>query len=136
MPRLFIDTSYYVAAILQRDQLHARALELAQLVRDSEFVTSEAVVLEIFDRLAEYGEGARRAAAGLLAELRGDPGAEIVPMTTVLLDRAVEFYSSRLDKGYSLTDCISMLVCRDRDIREVLTHDHHFEQEGLIALMR
>jgi predicted nucleic acid-binding protein len=40
------------------------------------------------------------------------------------------------DKGYSLTDCFSMSVMRERGMDEILTADHHFEQEGLIALLR
>jgi len=28
-----------------------------------------------------------------------------------------------------------MLICRDREITDVLTHDHHFEQEGFLILL-
>jgi uncharacterized protein len=44
-------------------------------------------------------------------------------------------YDSRLDKEYSLTDCVSMEVMRSRGIREVLTHDRHFAQEGFSPLL-
>ena len=135
MPPIFIDASYYVAAILPRDRLRARALELDEHV-SGPFVTSEAVLLEVFDRLAEYGAGPRRAVVALLDELRTLRGVEIIPVTTSLLDRGVELYAARLDKGYRLTDCTSMVICAERAIREVLTHDHHFEQEGFVALMR
>jgi uncharacterized protein len=37
-----------------------------------------------------------------------------------------ELYKNRLDKGYSLTDCISMNIMREREISEILTHDPHF----------
>ncbi len=49
---------------------------------------------------------------------------------------ALELYESRLDKGYSLTDCISMNVCHKLGITQVLTHDHHFEQEGFSILLQ
>jgi len=49
--------------------------------------------------------------------------------------KALELYESRLDKGYSLTDCISMNVCRELGIKEILTHDRHFEQEGFKILL-
>jgi predicted nucleic acid-binding protein len=42
----------------------------------------------------------------------------------------------RPDKGYSLTDCISMGTMRREAITEVLTNDRHFEQEGFRALFR
>jgi predicted nucleic acid-binding protein len=47
----------------------------------------------------------------------------------------LKLYESRLDKGYSLTDCISMSVMRDRNLTEMLTHDRHFAQEGFIILL-
>jgi predicted nucleic acid-binding protein len=39
------------------------------------------------------------------------------------------------DKGYSLTDCISMNVMRDRGINDVLTQDKQFAQEGFNILL-
>ncbi len=52
----------------------------------------------------------------------------------VFLD-GMSLYVSRLDKGYSLTDCISMNICRGLAIDEILTHDHHVEQEGFTVLL-
>ena len=48
----------------------------------------------------------------------------------------LELYSTRLDKGYSLTDCISMRTMRREGLTEALTNDRHFEQEGFRALFR
>ena len=39
-------------------------------------------------------------------------------------------YERRLDKGYSLVDCMSMVVMEDLDIQHVLTNDRHFQQAG------
>jgi predicted nucleic acid-binding protein len=47
----------------------------------------------------------------------------------------LRLYGERLDKGYSLVDCISMSAMRRHRIREVLTNDRHFEQEGFVILM-
>jgi predicted nucleic acid-binding protein len=49
--------------------------------------------------------------------------------------RSLALYKARLDKGYSLTDCSSMLLMRDRRLSDALTTDRHFEQEGFIALL-
>ncbi len=35
-----------------------------------------------------------------------------------------------------MTDCISMVVCRERGITDVLTYDRDFEQEGFVAMLR
>ncbi len=44
-------------------------------------------------------------------------------------------YKARPDKGYSLTDCISMEAMRQEGITEILTHDGHFTQEGFVILL-
>jgi predicted nucleic acid-binding protein len=44
-------------------------------------------------------------------------------------------YKRRLDKGYSLTDCISMEAMREEGLTRILTHDAHFAQEGFIILL-
>ena len=45
-------------------------------------------------------------------------------------------YQTRPDKGYSLTDCISMQTMRHLALTDVLTNDRHFEQEGFRAMFR
>jgi len=35
-----------------------------------------------------------------------------------------------------MTDCVSFIVMESRGMTEALTHDIHFEQAGLRALMR
>jgi hypothetical protein len=45
-------------------------------------------------------------------------------------------YIQRPDKGYSLTDCISMQTMRREGLTEALTKDRHFEQEGFQVLFR
>lgn len=47
-----------------------------------------------------------------------------------------DLYQTRLDKGYSLTDCISMETMRHQGISDALPNDAHFEQEGFRAIFR
>lgn len=53
-----------------------------------------------------------------------------------LVTTDVELYAARFNKGYSLTDCISMQTMRHLGVTDVLTNDRHFEQEGFRALFR
>ena len=60
----------------------------------------------------------------------------IVPLTAASFEAGFTLYRARLDKGYSLTDCISMCTMQNGGITEVLTNDVHFEQEVFRALLR
>ena len=53
-----------------------------------------------------------------------------------LLDRALELYHQHADKRWTLTDCTSFVVMREREITKALTADHHFEQAGFVPLLK
>ena len=55
-------------------------------------------------------------------------------MTPVFADTAF-YIVQRLDKDWSLTDCISFIVMRRRGLTDALTSDHHFEQAGFTILL-
>jgi uncharacterized protein len=65
-----------------------------------------------------------------------DPGVRVVPQTHDSFATGFDLYRTRPDKGYSLTDCISMQTMRREGLTEVLTNDRHFEQKGFRALFR
>jgi len=52
-----------------------------------------------------------------------------------LFTRGLDLYHQRPDKQWSLTDCISFVVMRDRGMSEALTGDRHFEQAGFRPLL-
>ena len=78
----------------------------------------------------------RKAVTLFVRDLLADPTIETVPHTRSAFLAGLTLYESRLDKGYSLADCISMTVARERGINDVLTHDNHFKQEGFNLLLR
>ena len=65
-----------------------------------------------------------------------DPTAIVVAPDVRLYDAGLRLYADRLDKNWSVTDCISFLAMRERRIVEALTTDHHFEQAGFVALLK
>jgi predicted nucleic acid-binding protein len=78
----------------------------------------------------------RQAGLSIVDSLQQNKNVEIIPQTPQLFTEALVFYRQRKDKSYSLTDCASMLIMRQQNIRDVLTFDRHFQQEGFNALLR
>lgn len=135
MKTAFVDTQYFVAFFQESDQWHERAVELESQIGGYKFVTTDSVLIEVLNYFAAYGNITRREIIALAADVLADENFQVIEQTRDVFLKALTLYQSRLDKGYSVTDCISMNVCRELGINEVLTHDHHFEQEGFKILL-
>ena len=135
MREVFADTAYWVALAAPRDRWRAQAVAASAALGDAVLVTTQAVLLEFLNFAAEGGEYARRETAAFVRDLHHDPGTVVVPWDAAQFQAGLTLYVARPDKGYSLTDCVSMTVMRARGISEVLTPDHHFTQEGFYRLM-
>lgn len=134
MALAFGDASFYIALLLPTDSSHEHAVEPAATLEDEETVTPEGVLVEVLAYMSGRGPVARGAAVELVRRLQADGFTRIVSQTKELFDAGVDLFGRRLDKGYSHTDCVSMIVCQRLGIKEILTHDRHFEQEGFSIL--
>lgn len=136
MRRVFVDNSYLVAILNPKDDRHQKAKEVSQSLGNYLSVTSEMVLTEFLNHFCARGSSFRQLAITATDQLYADPSVEIIPQTTEQFEQARLFYRKRLDKEYSLTDCVSMLIMQKKEIQDVLTHDRHFQQEGFCALLR
>ncbi len=136
MREIFVDTSYHVAVLDRRDNLNPIAATAAQRLRSEPLtlVTSDAVLIEVLTYFSGWGRDVRTAVVEYVTRLR-ETAMVVVPNSPKLLDDAMALYRKRPDKGYSMADCISMVICHERGITEVLTADHDFEQESLTILL-
>jgi uncharacterized protein len=131
--RVFADTLYWLA-IFVPDDAWADAARAADC-SDALLVTTEEVLSEFLTAVSAHGDHARRLACRLVREILNDPGIEVVAQSHESFLAGLALYERRPDKKYSLTDCISMNVMRQKQIQEILTHDRHFVQEGFIRLL-
>jgi uncharacterized protein len=130
--RRFADTFYFMALLNRRDSAHAKARSQSQ--GPGRIVTTEYVLNELADAMASRQK--RSSLVTLYRLLRSDRNVEIVPASTELFEQGIDLYAARPDKDWSLTDCISFVVMRDRQITDALTGDHHFEQAGFRVLLK
>lgn len=103
---LFIDTGYLLALVNTSDTFHQRALAAMNQVQPP-FVTTEAVLTEVGNALAR--QRWRSLGVSVIQRLQSDPDLEIVTVTPALFEQSVQLYSTRPDKEWGLTDCISFI---------------------------
>ena len=137
MPLVFADTSYWQGRYFPQDQWHQAALAAERrLESPMHLLTTQEVLTEFLAR-ASGNEQTRRVGVETVEELQNDPDITVVPQSAESFAKGFALYRARMDKGYSLVDCISMNTLDDYGITQVLTSDRHFDQEGrFVALMR
>ena len=135
MRRVFADTFYWLAITNPSDQWREIAATAASQLGDALIATTDEVLTEFLAGMAGQGEYQRGLAVRIVRRILADDDVTILPKTRQSFLTGIDLYERRGDKGYSLTDCISMNACRTEGISEVLINDHHFTQEGFTILI-
>jgi predicted nucleic acid-binding protein len=133
MKEVFADTFYFVALLSPTDVAYEKARQ-ATLSQSATLVTTSWVLTELANSLSK--RISRNGFVQTLSKLRSDPTVVIVGPESSLFDAGIDLYAARHDKDWSLTDCISFVVMRQRSITDALTGDHHFEQAGFRAVLK
>ena len=133
---VFADAGYWIALWRPGDDKHEQAKFLRQLLGGTPIVTTQLVLAEALANMGSAGEYYRRSAVQLVRELRATPNVEIVEQSGAQFWAAFELYAARQDQTWSLTDCASFILMRERGITDALAYDHDFEQAGFVALLR
>lgn len=135
MSLVFADAVYWIAMTNPRDQWGPAARAASRDLAGRRVITTDHILIETLNYFAGAGPHFRQIACTQIDGILLNPEVEIVDASHMQFLDGFQFYSKRLDKGYSLTDCISMNICRERGIKDVLTHDDHFLQEGFNVLL-
>lgn len=133
MDSVFADSFYFFALVNSGEMPHAKAIAFANSFAGY-VVTTRWVLTEVADGLSRPGN--RELFLQMHQEILSHPRVRIVGFSDEMYERGLKLFGERLDKEWSLTDCISFLVMQDQNIRQALTGDLHFEQAGFIALLK
>ncbi len=88
----------------------------------------------VFDEVVTYlnSRGLHASAVKTGRRLLGSPSVELMRVGDGLFRAAFDLLRERPDKRYSLTDCVSFVLMRERGISVAFGFDRHFEQEGFV----
>lgn len=132
----FADTFYWVALLSPRDTFHNQAIAITAKLGKTKIITTDEVLSEVLNFLSDGGLKLRERTVNTVRQLLNADSEKVTVLSqshgTFL--GGLDLYEQRLDKGYSLTDCVSMVTMKQMGISRILTHDHHFTQEGFTIL--
>jgi predicted nucleic acid-binding protein len=131
--RVFADSFYFFALGNPRDPAHSRAVAFNQSF-SGQLITTGWILMELGDGMVLPSQ--RPIFTKLARQLRSDPDVQCFPCDDALMVAGLDLFGQRLDKEWSLTDCISFVLMQREGVTEALTGDRHFEQAGFVALLK
>jgi hypothetical protein len=124
---IFIDTGYLIALIRKRDNFHPAALEASELYHGP-FLTTDLILMELANSLSKPAY--RKTVVTVIEKIQADSNTTVVPFSSEGMSKAFSLFKSRRDKTWSLVDCFSFVVMKEKRINQALTFDDHFRQAG------
>ena len=135
MRQVFADTSYWIALVNPRDQLHAKAVSVTERISPVRIWTSEMVLVELLNSFSDAGP-LRHRVGRMVDQLRAHQEVVIIAQTSEQFAGALRRYQQAADKSWGLTDCASFEVMEAERLQAALTYDQHFAQAGFETLLR
>jgi predicted nucleic acid-binding protein len=124
---VFLDTSAIYALINKKDPSHKKIEDFLKNFKGDIFITNYVFDESVTLIRARLGHEKAVFVGNILLK---SPQIEKIWVTPDDEKRAWELFVSRNDKSYSFTDCTSFIVMRRIKIKNCLTLDGHFRQEG------
>lgn len=134
MTPVFLDTGYLIALEASDDENHRAAERHWKTFRRKlpPLVTTSLVLAETATFFNSRGQHAKAVEVGNM--LLESPSVMLVQVGESLLHRGWEYFEQHADKSYSLTDCVSFVLMRERGFNRALAFDKHFVQAGFTKL--
>ena len=138
MAEVFADTSGWATYFVRTEPRHAvAAASMRQWrARGTTVITTNYVLAELIALMISPLRMPRSQQITTIDTIKTASWVEIVHIDPTLEAEAWTLWRSRVDKMWSLVDCASFIVMRQRHLREALTTDHNFEQAGFVQLLK
>ena len=129
---IFVDTSFWAAAVAGDDAWHEEAGTLLRRFGDEHLITSNHVRGETWTFLRR--RHGYRAAVAFLDRLARTPRVRVVRVSEALEDEALRWLRRRDEREYSFVDATSFVLMKSLRIREALAFDGDFAAAGFTEL--
>lgn len=127
MKRTFVDTSGWLALRDDKHPAHHRVLAWFEGFRGRLVTTSDVLDETVTWAKKRWGHAK---AVELGQHIMHPEEVHFVFVEEVLFEAGWELFQNRKDKGYSLTDCTSFITMERLEIKQAVTLDRHFSQQG------
>lgn len=133
---IFVDTSAFIAFILQSEPRHQIAVDCFKkyLSNGSRLITIDYVLDELFTYLRCRKKVDMKIIWNFIQSSYAS-GIKVFGISESLFGDALKFMQQYDDHFFSCTDCVSFLVMKELKIRDVFTFDNDFKIAGFNNLL-
>jgi uncharacterized protein len=138
LAEVFVDTAGWASAFVNSQPFHSEAAGFIRRWRadGTRIVTTNFVLAELSALLISPLRVSRKRQVLILETLRISAWVQVVHIDSALDAAAFELFTARPDKAWTIVDCSSFVVMKQRGILEALTSDRHFDQAGFSRLLK
>ncbi len=123
---IFVDASYLIALIVEKDQWHDDAVRLLERLKVEEKIITEPMIIESLNLIGSCHGGK----VGVMTFKYIKDNFTIFKSDT-LLDESLRYYL-KFDGTLSLADCTAIHAMKEKGIHEILSFDDDFDKvEGI-----
>ena len=135
---LFVDTSGWIEVFGKNNPQHNDAIIYLDyaIQHHHVIVTTNYVIAEFVGRGENSCKMSRQALLDAVGSILILPNIEYVHVGEESHKAALTLLRNRLDKQWSLVDATSINILWVRDIENVLSTDHHFDEAGIKKLLK
>ncbi len=129
---IFLDTSGIIAISDNKDLFYEKAFKWWNNNQQETLITSNLVILETLGWI-RYKRG-HKLAIKVGKHLLEGSGIQIERITEDDEQRSWQLFQTRTERGLSLIDCTSAVLCKRRAIKNIFTFDTDFKNLGFILI--
>ena len=126
---IFVDASYIIALIIEKDQWHEDAIKLLGRLKSEEKIITEAMIIESINLIGSCHGGK----VGYMTFKYIKDNFTIFKSET-LLEESLRYYL-KFDGTLSLADCTAIHAMKENQIYEIFSFDDDFDKvDGILRL--
>ena len=131
---VFVDTGVWYAMADKSDQFHKKTITyIKKLISNNvSFITTNLVIHETVMLLSR--RLSKKAAITFLDMVYSEDHIEIIENDEIIEQKAYKIFKKFTDQDFSITDCISFVVLKEKRIKKVLTFDKHFKTMKFVVI--
>ncbi len=135
---VFVDTSGWMSFFVADEPSFTACRRIIEqcITRRTGLLTTNYILTELVPLLSTRTRLTRPQVLELVASLASVQELEIVHISPELHRRGFELLQARPDKEWSWVDATSFALMQERQVSQVLTTDHHFDQAGFQRLIQ